>query len=143
MRTRRRDRSRLRRSLSSWVQEGLFAEVFNACAGPTILVGWALRLGCTPLEVGLVGTLPQPAQVVQLPAAWATALLGGRRVALVTVTLSRQAYLPFALLAVVPVPPHAARALLLGGRGRGARRSRARGAARAALALLPRPYGDV
>jgi hypothetical protein len=105
--------SRLRRSLSISVWEGLLTEVFSACAGPTILVAWALHLGCSPLEVGLVGALPQLAQVVQLPAAWATALHGGRRVALVTVGLSRQAFLPLALLPFLPLGPGAARALLV------------------------------
>jgi len=104
----------LRRSLRLSVWEGLFAEVFNACVGPTILVGWALQLRCSPLEIGLVGALPQLAQLVQIPAAWATVLFGRRRVALATIAASRQALLPLALLPLLSPSPAAARALLLG-----------------------------
>ncbi|HET7826129.1 MAG TPA: MFS transporter [Anaeromyxobacter sp.] len=84
----------------------------NACAGPTVLVGWALHLGATPLQVGVVGSLAQLSNVVQLPAAWACALFGRRRVALVAVALSRQALLPLALLPFAGLSPHAARAAL-------------------------------
>lgn len=105
--------SRLRRSLGASSAEGVFAELVNACAGPTILVGWALHLGASPLQVGLVGSLSQLSNVVQLPAAWATALLGRRRVALVAVALSRQALLPLAILPFLGLGPGAARALLV------------------------------
>jgi MFS transporter len=108
----RRPQSRLRRSLSISTLEGLVAELFNACAGPTLLVAWALHLRCTPAQVGLVAALPQLGQIAQLPAAWATARLGGRRVALVAVGLSRQALLPLALLPLAPLSPAAARGVL-------------------------------
>ncbi|HET6440392.1 MAG TPA: MFS transporter [Anaeromyxobacter sp.] len=104
--------SRLRRSLRASTAEGFGAELVNACAGPTILTGWALHLGATPLEVGLLGALPQLAQLVQLPSAWATALLGRRRVAIAAVGLSRQALLPLAFLPLLGLSPGASRALL-------------------------------
>jgi MFS family permease len=103
----------VRKSLRASCAEGVFAELFTACAGPTVLTGWALHLGATPLEVGFVAALPQLAQAVQLPGAWATALFGRRRVALVTITLSRQALLPLALLPFLPLGNGAARALLV------------------------------
>lgn len=103
----------LRRSLRTSVWEGLFAEVFSACAGPTILVGWALHLGCSPMQTGLVAALPQLAQLVQVPAAWASVLAGRRRVALVTLAASRQAFLPLAFLPLFAPAPAAARAVLL------------------------------
>ena len=105
--------SRVRRSLRASCAEGVFAELFSACAGPTVLTGWALHLRATPLEVGFVAALPQLAQAVQLPAAWATALFGRRRVAIVTITLSRQALLPLALLPLLPLGNGAQRTLLL------------------------------
>jgi hypothetical protein len=105
--------SRLRRSLRAATAEGFGAELLNACAGPTILAGWALHLGATPLEVGALGALPQLAQLVQLPSAWVTALLGRRRVAIAAVALSRQALLPLALLPVLPLSPEGARGLLV------------------------------
>jgi MFS family permease len=105
--------SRVRRSLRASCAEGVFAELFAACAGPTVLTGWALHLGATPLEVGFVAALPQLAQAVQLPGAWATALFGRRRVALVTIALSRQALLPLALLPFLPLGNGAQRMLLV------------------------------
>jgi MFS family permease len=105
--------TRLRRSLRASTAEGFGAELVAACAGPTILAGWALHLGATPMEVGLLGALPQLAQLVQLPSAWVTALLGRRRVAIAAVGLSRQALLPLALSPLLGLTDGAARALLL------------------------------
>jgi len=104
--------SLVRRSLRASSAEGLFAELVSACAGPTVLVGWALHLGASPLEVGLLAALPQLAQLLQLPGAWITALAGRRRVALAAVTLSRQALLPLALLPFVPAGEEVKRTLL-------------------------------
>jgi MFS family permease len=104
----------LRRSLRASVWEGLFAEVFNACAGQTILVGWALYLGCSPLQTGMIAALPQLAQVVQVPAAWLSVVAGRRKVAIATVALSRQAFLPLAALPLLSPTPATARAVLFG-----------------------------
>jgi MFS family permease len=87
--------------------------VFNACAGPVILVGWALHLRCSPVQIALVAALPQLAQVVQVPSAWASILAGRRRVALVTLAASRQAFLPLAILPLLAPTPGHARALLV------------------------------
>jgi MFS family permease len=105
--------TRLRRSLRASTAEGFGTELINACAGPTILAGWALHLGATPLEVGLLGALPQLAQLAQLPSAWVTALLGRRRVAIAAVGLSRQALLPLAVLPLLGLSQGASRSLLL------------------------------
>ena len=106
--------SRVRASLRASSAEGVFAELVAATAGPTVLTGWALHLGATPLEVGFIAALPQLAQAVQLPAAWTTATFGRRRVAVAAVTLSRQSLLPLAVLPLLPVSAAAARAILLG-----------------------------
>jgi MFS family permease len=105
--------SLLRRSLRACTSEGIVAEVIGACAGTTALTGWALHLGASPLEVGIVGALPQLAQVVQLPAAWVTSTFGRRRAALLAVAVSRQALLPLAVLPFLPSGCAGARALLL------------------------------
>lgn len=86
------------------VVEGVFAEVVTACAGGAVLTGWALHLGCSPLLVGVIASLPQLAQLVQIPAAWTTSLLGHRRACLWMVGLSRQALLPMVALPFVPLP---------------------------------------
>ena len=69
--------------------------------------------GCSPVQTGLVAAIPQLAQVAQVPAAWASALAGRRRVALATIALSRQAFLPLAALLLLAPSPAAARALLV------------------------------
>ncbi|HVO20110.1 MAG TPA: MFS transporter [Anaeromyxobacter sp.] len=105
--------SRLRRSLRASTAEGLGAELINALAGPTILAGWALHLGASPLLVGALGALPQLAQLAQLPSALVTAALGRRRVAIAAVGLSRLALLPLALSPLLDLSGAGARHLLL------------------------------
>lgn len=103
----------LRRSLRASVVEGLLAEAFGACAGGAIITGWALYLECSPVELGLLGALPFLAQLMQLPGAWLTTRLGARRSALLTVALSRQAFLPLVILPFVPLMPELKRAVLI------------------------------
>jgi len=105
--------TRLRRSLGASTAEGVAAEVVGACCGGATLTGWALHLGCGPALIGLLGALPFLSQLVQLPAARLTARFGARRVALVAVALSRQAFLPLVVLPFVPIGPGAARAVLV------------------------------
>ena len=113
-RPRRRARSsRLRHSLSASTSEGVFAEVLNACAGGAVLTGWALHLGGGPLAVGALAALPALSQVLHLPAASVTSSLGRRRVALWTVAVSRQAWLPLAALPFLPLDAGARLAVLL------------------------------
>jgi MFS family permease len=105
--------SRLRRSLSASTLEGAFAEVFVACSSGAVLTGWALHLGCSTMEVGLLGALPFLSQAVQLPSAWLTATMGRRRIAIAAITASRLAFLPLAALPFIPLAPPSARLLLL------------------------------
>jgi MFS family permease len=76
-------------------------------------MGWALYLGCGPFWVGLLGALPFLAQLMQLPGAWLTSRHGPRPVALVTVALSRQAFLPLVVLPFLPVSPEVKRGVLI------------------------------
>jgi hypothetical protein len=78
-----------------------------------VLTGWALHLGGGPLAVGALGALPSLAQVLHLPAAWATSSLGRRRVALLSVALSRQAWLPLVFLPFLPLGSGARLSILL------------------------------
>jgi MFS family permease len=106
-------RSRLRRSLRACTAEGLVAEVVSACAGGAVLTGWAIHLHASALLTGLVVALPQMAQVLQIPAAWSTALLGHRRACLLLVGASRQVLLPLVLLPFIGASEHAAQAVLV------------------------------
>jgi hypothetical protein len=89
---------RLRRTLGASVAEGMFAEVFTACAGATVLTAWAIALKLGPFLVGVMTALPFFAQFVQFPAAWLTSFFGHRRVALTAVCLSRLVMFPLAVL---------------------------------------------
>lgn len=103
----------IRRSLRASTAEGIAAEVVAACTGTAAITGWALHLGCGAAVIGALGALPFLAHVLQLPASRLTARFGARRVALVAVGASRQAFLPLALLPLLPLSPAAAQALLL------------------------------
>ncbi len=96
-------RQTLRRSLRASVSEGIVAEVFTACAGATVLTGWALALKLGPFLVGVMTALPFFAQFIQFPAAWLTSTFGHRRVAMVAVCLSRQVMLPLCVLPWLPL----------------------------------------
>ncbi|HEX8436700.1 MFS transporter [Archangium sp.] len=96
-------RQTLRGSLRASVSEGIVAEVFTACAGATVLTGWALALKLGPFLVGVMTALPFFAQFIQFPAAWLTSTFGYRRVALVAVCLSRQVMLPLCVLPWLPL----------------------------------------
>lgn len=107
-------RRALRRSLGASVSEGIVAEVFTACAGATVLTGWALALKLGPFLVGVMTALPFFAQFVQFPAAWLTSTFGYRRVALVAVCLSRQVMLPLCVLPWLPLTLVGQQRLLVG-----------------------------
>jgi MFS family permease len=89
------------------------AEVVGACCGGAALTGWALHLGMSTALVGMVGALPVVAQVLQLAGAFLTARFGHRRTALVAIAVSRQAFLPLAVLPLLPLGPDGRRTLLL------------------------------
>ncbi len=105
--------STLRRSLAACTAEGAVAEVVGACCGGAALTGWALHLGMSARLIGLVGALPVVAQVLQLGGAVLTARFGHRRTALTAIALSRQAFLPLALLPFLPLHAGGRQALLL------------------------------
>jgi MFS family permease len=104
---------RLRRSLRACTAEGLFAELVNAFAGGAMLTAWALHLGAGPLFIGLLVALPQIAQILQIPGAWTTALLGNRRACLWMVGAGRQVGLLLALLPFLPLSLESRRGVLL------------------------------
>ncbi len=86
--------AQLRPSLQASLFEGATAEVFAACAGGGVLTAWALYLGASPLAIGLLGALPIACNVLNLPAAWLTHVVGRKRLAVVAVGASRLVYLP-------------------------------------------------
>ncbi len=106
--------SPLRRSLRISVAEGILAEVIGSCSTGAVLTGWAVLLGCSPLQVGILSALPFLSQLLQLPSAWITSALGRRRVAVVAVTAQRELLLLLAPLPFLSISLGAKQALLLG-----------------------------
>jgi MFS family permease len=104
----------LRLSLRASVAEGMFAEVFTACAGATVLTAWAIALKLGPFLVGVLTALPFFAQFIQFPAAWLTSTFGHRRVALTAVCLSRLVMLPLSLVPWMPLSLAGQQRLLVG-----------------------------
>jgi MFS family permease len=106
--------SPLRRSLRISIAEGILAEVIGSCSTGAVLTGWAVLLGCSPLQVGILSALPFLSQALQLPSAWITSALGRRRMAVVAVTAQRELLLFLAPLPFLSISLGAKQALLLG-----------------------------
>ncbi|MFL5343353.1 MAG: MFS transporter [Hyalangium sp.] len=104
----------LRLSLKASVTEGMFAEVFTACAGATVLTAWAIALKLGPFLVGVMTSMSFFAQFVQFPAAWLTSTFGHRRVALTAVCMSRLVMLPLCLVPWLPLGLPGQQRLLVG-----------------------------
>src|SRR5690606_41156634 len=45
--------------------EGMAAETITSCVGGTMLIAWAMYVGCGPVAIALLGALPYLAQLVQ------------------------------------------------------------------------------
>lgn len=68
-----------------------------------MLTAWALHLGAGPLVIGLLGALPVACNVLNLPAAWLTHVVGRKRLAVGAVGASRLVYLPLVAFPFLPL----------------------------------------
>jgi len=109
----RRKQRQLRRTLSFSSAEGMAAELITSFVGGSVLTGWAIFLGCSPLVIAMLGALPFLAQLVQFPAAWITSRFGSRRTAIACYAVGRLAYLPLIALPFLPIGREMQRAILL------------------------------
>jgi MFS family permease len=66
-----------------------------------VLTAWALHLGASPLVVGLLAALPVATNVLNLPAAWLTHVVGRKRLAVAAIGASRLMYLPLVVFPFV------------------------------------------
>ncbi len=95
------------------VRDLAWASVGGAFSGGVILVAFALALGATPLQVGLLAAIPFIAQAAQLPATLLIERVRQRRlIGVVTITASRVLVLALAALPFLP-PDSPALALLI------------------------------
>jgi MFS family permease len=76
----------------------MLGEVVAACAGGSVIAGWAFHLGLSAPVVGLLGAIPSACQVIQLPGAILTAVLGRRRLSLGALAISRCAWVALAAI---------------------------------------------
>ena len=107
-------RERLARARSLSIVEGAFARVFMACTTGTVLTGFALWLGASPFDIGLLTALPAFAGLAQLLAPYFTERSGQRKPLIMsTVSGQRLLWLPVALLPFLALPPAGRVALLL------------------------------
>ena len=96
------------------VQDLAWASMCGAFSGGVILVAFALNLGATPLQIGLLAAIPFLANAMQLPA---TLLIERvrlrRRIGVLAVTAARVLMLGMALLPLMRREPELALALLI------------------------------
>ncbi|WP_373048189.1 MFS transporter [Vulgatibacter sp.] len=111
--TTRRKRRQLYRTLRYSSAEGMVAELVTSFVGGSVLTGWAIFLGCSPLVIAMLGALPFLAQLVQFPSAWLTSSLGSRRVAIAGYALGRLVYAPLVALPFLPVAEETRRWILM------------------------------
>lgn len=98
----------------SLVLDLAWASVTGAFSGGVILVAFALALGASPLQVGLLAAIPFLAQVAQLPATLLIERLRQRRrIGVLVITAARMVIL---LMALVPLlaGPRVGLALIIG-----------------------------
>ena len=82
-----------------------WASASGALAGGVILVAFALALGATPLQIGLLAAIPFITQALQLPSSlWIDRLRLRRRIGVLTITAARVVVLLTALLPFLDGP---------------------------------------
>lgn len=103
----------LARGQRALVRDSAWASVTGAFSGGVILVAFALALGATPLQIGLLAAIPSIAQTAQLPATLLIERLRRRRlIGVVMVCAARVLIFSLALLPLV-TRPGAALAILI------------------------------
>ena len=93
----------LRSDIKNSAFDGIFAHVFATLTGGVFLTGFALHLGMSDLEIGLLASLPFLVTVFQLPASYLIQRNGGRKgIAFGASFLARITWVPILLAALFP-----------------------------------------
>lgn len=107
-------REALARARSLSIIEGSFARAYMACTSGTVLTGFALWLGASPLVIGLLASIPAFAGLAQLAAPYFTDRQGQRkRLVVATVAIQRLMWLAVAALPFLGAPVGAIMFLLV------------------------------
>lgn len=97
--------AQVRRTLRLSVVEGGLTQAFLNWTTGSVIVGYALHLGASPTEIGLIGSVPMLAQVASPLAAWGAALFGRLKLlTALTALLGRGLWLLAAFLPLLGVP---------------------------------------
>lgn len=109
------EESDLRRGMRTGIVEGIYASISDNLAGPFLSL-YALALGATHTQIGLVSALPALIGTgLQLPAAWLGERLRRRKLLTIIGGLgSRGLWLPIALIPFLQLHPTGAVTLLIG-----------------------------
>lgn len=93
----------LERGKRALVRDAAWASMVGSLYGGVVLVGFALQLGATPLDIGMLAAIPFFAQIAQIPAiALVERLRERKRIGISSVSASRLIIACLALLALVP-----------------------------------------
>jgi len=88
----------IRRSLRASTLDGVFATVFSTITGGVLLSNFLVELNATPLEIGLLASIPMVANLLQpLGAYWADRTHSRRTYGLWVYGLSRLLWIPLAI----------------------------------------------
>ncbi len=95
------------------LNEGLFSRAMEALISGVILAGFAIALGATDFEIGLISSIPFLAHLIHLPAVGILArTLDRRRLAVRAATVARLMLFAIALIPLVNLPLRPVHALI-------------------------------
>jgi MFS family permease len=109
-------RDEVRRSLRVLVWESMASTGFSSVTASTFLVAFALVLGASNFQIGVLASLPFITDLVQIPAVWLVERLRRRKaIVMVTWLVSQLLWIPVALIPLAMALPDAgAVSMLLG-----------------------------
>ncbi len=91
----------LKKGMSLVVKDGLATEIMTALSGGTFLVAFAIFLGASNLQIGLLAALPTFMNLFQLLSIWLVRKYKNRRA--ISVTCSLLARIPLVLVGALPL----------------------------------------
>jgi MFS family permease len=97
------DETKIRQAMRLSTIEGGFATVFINWTQGSVLTGYALHLGATPFELGLISSVPLLGQVLSPVVAWLGGRAGRRKpIVIVSLIIGRLLWLLAPLLVLLP-----------------------------------------
>lgn len=99
-----KEQTELTRNLNLVIREGLASQAMTILTSGTFLIAYALNLGATDLQIGLITSIPLFANILQVVSIYLVQRAGSRKRVVVTCTaIGRSSYLLLALLPFLAV----------------------------------------